>query len=157
MKKYLSNDLNKETDHAVYFYTPEFYVFDNFSAFAIKIWERIFPTSEHAYQWKKYSDSQPDIAELIFNASSPNATKKIADANKDKVAPGWHEHKTGIMEEILRAKLHQHEKVREALLRTGDREIVENSPADDFWGAGPNGTGRNELGKLWMKLRTESI
>jgi predicted NAD-dependent protein-ADP-ribosyltransferase YbiA (DUF1768 family) len=40
-------------------------------------------------------------------------------------------------------------------LQTGKKKIVEDSPKDSFWGWGPDRKGRNELGKLWMKLRKE--
>ena len=41
------------------------------------------------------------------------------------------------------------------LLEAGDRRIVEDSSKDSFWGWGPNKDGRNELGKIWMRLRDE--
>ena len=59
------------------------------------------------------------------------------------------------MRQILEAKVSQHEYVRRKLLETGDRYLVENSWRDDFWGWGLKGDGRNELGKLWMKIREE--
>jgi hypothetical protein len=59
------------------------------------------------------------------------------------------------MEELLRAKLSQHEKTRRLLLETGDKQLIENSAVDYYWGIGADGTGRNTLGKLWMKLRSE--
>lgn len=155
MDKYPENNFNKETEDAVYFYTQKFYALDNFSAFVIKIWDKEFKTSEHAYQWKKYADSCPDIAQQIFEALSPNAAKKIADENIDKVTSKWHESKVSIMEEILNAKVNQHEKVKRVLLETGNRIIIENSPTDSFWGIGPDGAGRNEVGKLYMKLRSQ--
>jgi predicted NAD-dependent protein-ADP-ribosyltransferase YbiA (DUF1768 family) len=34
-------------------------------------------------------------------------------------------------------------------------DIVEDSPKDDFWGWGPKRDGRNELGKIWMLLRSQ--
>lgn len=40
-----------------------------------------------------------------------------------------------------------------AKCRAGDRELVEDSWRDDFWGWGPNRDGKNMLGKLWMELR----
>jgi len=43
------------------------------------------------------------------------------------------------------------------LMQTGKREIIEDSPKDDFWGWGKKRKGRNELGKIWMKLRDEII
>lgn len=50
-----NKDLNKETDSAVYFFTPAFHPLDNFSAHVINIWGKEFPTAEHAFQWKKFS------------------------------------------------------------------------------------------------------
>ncbi len=53
-------DLNIETDAEILFYTPYYHVFDNFSAHAVEIWGKLFPTSEHAYQWKKFEESAPE-------------------------------------------------------------------------------------------------
>jgi predicted NAD-dependent protein-ADP-ribosyltransferase YbiA (DUF1768 family) len=59
------------------------------------------------------------------------------------------------MSNILRLKLAQHEYVRRKLLATGDRDLIEDSWRDDFWGWGPNRDGQNMLGKLWMEIRAE--
>ena len=59
------------------------------------------------------------------------------------------------MRAILKEKAQQHEYVRRKLLETGDRELIENSWRDGFWGWAPNGEGQNMLGKLWMEVRTE--
>lgn len=150
-------DPNYVTDKAIYFYTPRFYAFDNFSAFAVRVWGKEFSTTEQAYQWKKYSVSSPDIADQILRAKSAYATKKIADAHKEGVDSAWHDEKLTYMEEILRAKIEQHEKIKMLLIETGDRDIIENSPTDYFWGIGEDGTGENQLGKLFMKLRAELL
>ncbi len=147
-------DPNYVTTEAVYFYTPQYYAFDSFSAFAVELWDKVFPTAEHAYQWKKFSFSASSVAEEIFNARSARDTKVIADRHRDDVSPEWNDLKVSFMEEILRAKLGQHEKVKSLLQETKSLEIIENSPTDIFWGIG-NGEGKNELGKLWMKLRSE--
>lgn len=147
------DDLNKVTEKAVYFFTPPFYALDNFSAYVVEIWGKKFPTSEHAYQWKKYSVSHPDLAEQIYIAPSPHAVKKIADAHKAEVLPEFTAKKVEIMEEILRAKTAQHEKVQKTLRETGGKEIIENSPDDSFWGIGAEESGQNMLGKVWMKVR----
>ena len=144
---------NGETKEAVYFYTPKHYVLDNFSAYQVNIWGKTFATAEHAYQWKKYLISDPELAAEIFFAKSPYEVKKLADAHKEEVSEEFREEKVTIMEQILRAKAQQHLKVRETLLESGDKDIVENSPTDSFWGIGPNGTGNNTLGNLWMKIR----
>lgn len=153
MEQFLGNDFNKETNDAIYFYTPVFYALDNFSAHVVEIWDKKFQTSEHAYQWKKFANSNPEIANKIFEAISPNEVKKISDAHKSEIASEFCSSKIEIMEEILRAKTAQHEKVRRILEESGNKTIIENSPIDSFWGAGPDGTGENVLGKLWMKIR----
>jgi len=149
----ISNNLNRETEDAVYFFTPPYYRLDNFSAHQINIWGRTFPTAEHAFQWKKFSSAQPEVAEKIFAAGSPYAGKRIADENKDKIPPAWFDERVEVMEELLKAKAEQHEDVRRKLKETGNRLIVENSPTDDFWGIGPGGKGKNMVGKIWMKIR----
>jgi len=148
-----SAGLNRETNDAVYFFSPAFDPLNNYSAHAVEIWDKVFPTAEHAYQWKKFSAAAPDVAEKILLARSAETAGKIADENKLKFPATWHDEKVAAMEEILRAKLEQHDDVRDALTRTGNRTIVENSPVDSFWGAGPNGDGQNMVGKLWVKIR----
>jgi len=59
------------------------------------------------------------------------------------------------MEDILRHKLAQHPYVQKQLRESGGAELIEDSPKDAFWGRGPDWTGKNHLGKLWMKLRSE--
>ncbi len=148
-----SEGLNKETGEAVYFYTPAFDALNNFSAHMVELWERRFPTAEHAFQWRKFSEVRPDIAKQVLDASCPEEAQRLAHQHKQDQPKDWQEKKVGIMEEILRAKLEQHETVRETLKRTGTRKIVENSPIDGFWGIGPDGDGQNMVGVLWTKLR----
>ena len=59
------------------------------------------------------------------------------------------------MEDIIRNKVEQNPYVLHKLLQTENKLIIEDSPYDDFWGWGENRTGRNELGKIWMKIREE--
>ena len=81
--------------------------------------------------------------------------QQIAEINRERRRKDWDDVKVGIMREILRAKASQHEYVCRKLLATGERELIEDSWRDDFWGWGPNRDGQNMLGKLWMEIRTE--
>lgn len=152
-----SEGLNKETDKAVYFFTPAFYPLDNFSAHTVRIWNITFTTAEHAFQWKKFAATRPEISQEILAAGSPDMVKKIATQHTADVPQTWYEERVSVMEQVLRAKTEQHEDVREILHKTGKREIIENSPVDDFWGIGPNGQGQNMVGKIWMKIRDDLI
>ncbi len=150
-----------DTDRQVFFYEQEFYVLSNFSAFKL-VWKGLgFDTSEHAYHWEKFPDSY-EVRAMIHSSRSAHEAFKIAEKCKGKVCPDWAEKKVGIMKGILRAKVAQHEYVKRKLLETGDRELIEDSWRDSFWGRGPyhydqkpHYSGQNMLGKLWMEIREE--
>jgi len=45
--------------------------------------------------------------------------------------------------------------VKKKLIESGDKELIEDSWRDSYWGWGPNKDGENHLGKLWMEVRDE--
>ncbi|MBU0707087.1 NADAR family protein [Patescibacteria group bacterium] len=149
-----SEGLNKENNKAIFFFTPSFHPLDNFSAHRIDIWNISFPTAEHAYQCKKFNHNK-DISNQILLARSPEKANQIGKQHRDQIPQGWHDQKVAIMKEILRAKAEQNHDVQKALQRSGNKEIIENSPVDNFWGNGPDNDGKNMIGKIWMELRKE--
>jgi len=38
-------------------------------------------------------------------------------------------------------------------LETGDKPIVEENAGDSYWGNGPDGSGKNMLGKIIVEVR----
>jgi hypothetical protein len=66
----------------------------------------------------------------------------------------WEEAKGSIMLHALRKKFATG-KLRDLLLATGDRPLVEGSPFDSYWGCGRTGKGKNRLGELLMLVRAE--
>ncbi len=154
---YQNRDPQLETSgEIVAFYEREFYCFSNFSSFQVEWKGKIWPTSEHAYQSSHFFETAPRLVKDIFTAKSAHEAFKIARANTNKISKDWNERKILVMEDIIRHKLEQNPYILHKLLQTGNREIVEDSPKDSFWGWGPDRKGRNELGKIWMKLRTEA-
>lgn len=152
--KYQNRDSRLETlGKIVGCYEREFYCFSNFSSFAVKWKGKLWPTSEHAYQAAHFFKTAPNLAKKIYKARSAHEAYKIAKANADKAPKNWHDIKVGVMEDIIRHKLKQNPYAKHKLLQTGKRLIVEDSPKDGFWGWGPKRKGRNELGKIWMRLR----
>ena len=140
-----------------FFYTPHLHCLDNFSAFQIRRKGENWPTVEHAYQAEKFpKGSAPWRA--ILQATSPHQALRLAHApeHADLVDPGWHFlKKLEVMRELLWCKVDQHEYVYHKLLKTGDIQLVEDSPTDDFWGRGVCWDGENMLGRLWMEIRKE--
>lgn len=142
-----------DTPERVRFYEHDFYVLSNFSAFSL-LWKGIrFDTSEAAYHWEKFEEHYTALRHEIATAPSAHEAFKLAERNKHCRRRDWDDAKVQIMREILRAKADQHEYVRRKLLATGERELVEDSWRDDFWGWGPNRDGKNMLGRLWMEVR----
>jgi len=137
------------------FYEREFYCFSNFSSFSVRWRGKFWQTSEHAYQASRFLGKNDKVVKMISKAMSADEAYRIAKysdnfdnfTNKDLKN----------MESILRAKLKQNPYVMHKLLQTKKRKIIEDSPKDDYWGWGAKRNGRNELGKIWMKLRNEVI
>ena len=59
------------------------------------------------------------------------------------------------MYEALKAKFTQHEELNELLLATGDKILIEHTENDSYWVDSGDGSGKNRLGKLLMRLRKE--
>jgi len=142
-----------DNDNQVFFYEQEFYVLSNFSAFKVQIARNVFMTAEHAYHFEKFVNDQLK-AEIKFAWSAHEAFQR-AQAYKAHRRPDWDAVKVEVMKKILWAKVDQHSYVRKKLLETGERQLVENSWRDDYWGWGENKNGQNMLGKLWMGIRDE--
>jgi ribA/ribD-fused uncharacterized protein len=150
-----------DTETQVFFYEQDFYVLSNFSSFRVRWLGIDFDTSEHAYHFCKFwqtmggSTEQRRVRGLIMHARSAHDAFKLAEQYKHLRRPDWDAVKVDQMRDILRAKAKDHEYVRRKLLATGERELIEDSWRDDFWGWGPNRDGKNMLGMLWMEIRAE--
>jgi ribA/ribD-fused uncharacterized protein len=150
-----------DTDSQVFFYEQEFYCLSNFSSFRL-LWRNIdFDTSEHAYHYAKFdwgnynNDAMHPGALAVIRSRSAHDAFKMAQYYKNDVNPEWNNIKLDVMRNILKTKVNQHSYVKKKLLETGDRELIEDSWRDAFWGWGPNKDGQNMLGKLWMEIRNE--
>jgi len=123
-----------------------------FSAHEIELDGVIYKTAEHAYQALR---TVPEARQPITDARSPLDAWRAGQVAKQhtQLVPSCD--KLVLMERIFRAKLAQHNDVREVLRATGTRELLKVHDTDYFWGTGANGTGENHMGKLWMKLRSE--
>ncbi len=151
----MSHPQKPSLEGAIYFYPPEYYVFDNFSSFQIEYKGKVYPTSEHAFQSVQFINESPKLAEAIRTAKSAHEAQKIAEENKDRKDSNWDKIKLDVMKEILHCKVEQHPYVKKKLLQSGDREIIEDSWRDDYWGWGEKEDGKNMLGKIWMIVRNE--
>jgi N-glycosidase YbiA len=113
----------------------------------------LYPTIEHAYHCQRYTDQQ--VVDAIRNTRSAWSAWALSQQHKKEQIPDWDARKVGVMEELFRAALDQHADIRKALIESGDFLIIHHNANDSFWGDGADGAGRNEMGKIWMKLRAE--
>ncbi len=135
------------------YYENSYFCFSNFSAHKILFGNTVYSTTEHAFHAQKFEDES--IVDEVKNATSPLEALRIGKLYKSKRKPNWNEIKLDVMYEVQKEKIKQHPDVREALITTGNEEIVEDSPDDDFWGNGKDGNGQNQFGKILMKIREE--
>lgn len=105
-----------------------------------------FKCSESAFQAMKC----PDKARAFADIDGYAAKRK---GKTVPLRPDWDRIKVKWMEKVVTAKFKQNAKLAKMLIATGDEELIEdNTWHDTFWGM-YNGQGRNELGKILMKVR----
>ena len=113
----------------------------------------LYRSTEHAFQAAKTLVHEE--REQIRTAYSPGAAKGLG--RRVHLREDWEHIKINVMYELLVQKFHT-EPLRLWLPQTGDVALVEgNTWGDAFWGITGNGTGegRNELGKLLVRVRAE--
>ncbi|WP_342378103.1 NADAR family protein [Myxococcus stipitatus] len=125
----------------------------NFAPYPIKLAGRMWPTSEHYFQARKFED--PTAQEAIRQARTPMLAARMGRDRKLKLRRDWDSIKVSVMREAVRAKFSQHEDLTRLLLETGDAKLVEHTDQDDYWGDGGDGSGKNMLGRILMEIREE--
>ncbi len=135
--------------------TAAYHELSNFASFGLEENGVFWPTVEHYFQAQKFPGAESAAyREKIRTAKTPKEAKALGRTRGIPIRPDWEEVKEDIMLTALRKKFAAG-KLRELLLATGDRPLVEASPFDRYWGCGRSGRGRNRLGQLLMQVRAE--
>jgi ribA/ribD-fused uncharacterized protein len=122
---------------------------NNFFKSDIFIYDKWYPSVEHAYQSRKTFNQKQQ--ENIRKASGPRLARDLGQVCDCR--SGWDDIKYSIMKECLIAKFTQNKDLLVKLMDTNDQELVEDSPIDSWWGCGKDGLGMNMLGKCLMEVR----
>ena len=135
--------MGNEIDDPIYFYSKSntFYEFSNFSPHGFLIDGDYWPTVEHFFQAQKFP-THPDYQAKIRQASSAKLTKTLGRSRAYPLRPDWEEIKEDLMRQALRAKFATHLELRQLLVGTGERALIENAPSDYYWGCGKTGSGK---------------
>lgn len=115
---------------------------------------RVYPSVEHAYQAAKTLDD--DLRAEIMRVRSAGEAKRLG--RRLKLRPDWKSIKREVMYQLVKAKFSGNYNLKRTLLATGDRHLEEgNKWHDNYWGVCSCGCGegRNELGKIIMRVRSE--
>jgi ribA/ribD-fused uncharacterized protein len=124
-----------------------------------------FKTSEQYMMYHKallMGDSE--IAAQTLACETPGEAKALGRKVRNFDQSIWDANCDRVVEEGNFLKFRQNERLREVLLGTGERELVETSPNDRVWGVGFNSEealehveewGENKLGKALIKVREQ--
>ena len=135
-----------------FFKTKEPYgEFSNFSRYAVQLDGYSWPTAEHYFQAQKHINT-PFYHE-IRQAKTPRIAADLGRDRAHPLRPDWEQVKDDVMRKCVLNKFQLHYNLRRILIETGNEEIIEDSPYDAYWGRGPNGDGKNKLGKILMETR----
>lgn len=114
-----------------------------------------YATAEHwmmAGKARLFGDD--GAADRIVEASHPDCAKRLGREVRDFDQDRWDERRFDLVVEGNRAKFSQHPDLREFLLGTGERVLVEASPVDRIWG-GRAGRRRRPHRRSALVARTE--
>jgi len=150
------------TDNYVFFWGS---VFSNWYPCIFMCEDKRFNNSEQAFMWMKAKFFKDDeIAAAILAETNPRYAKALGRKVKGFQAEPWMVNGYLFMIEANHAKFTQNEDLKEILLSTGDKTLVEASPYDKIWGIGlhwdnddvldeSKWQGMNLLGRALMEVR----
>ena len=135
------------------FYKPkdDYGYMSNFSWHSVELDGKKWTTSEHYFQAMKFTNE--DLHKKIRSTRFPGEAAKIGRDRSNPLREDWESIKENVMMKVVLAKFTQHPDLKKDLIETGDALLVENSPVDYYWGCGKNGSGKNRLGQILMKIR----
>lgn len=139
-------------------FTGKYFFLSNFYNSYLVYEGDVYCSTEAAFQAAKTLDK---TEKLRIAKLSPSDAKKAG--RRLKLRKDWEGIKDIVMYEVCRAKFTMNDSLhlREKLLATGDEELVEgNTWHDNYWGdcqceKCKHIEGRNQLGKILMKIREE--
>jgi ribA/ribD-fused uncharacterized protein len=149
---YFGLDFDPESTEPINFLETRFHDLSPFSAHEVELDGITYKTAEHAYQTLRVAE---EARSTIMAAKSPLAAWRIGQRCKEEGKLLLDLDKLALMERIFRAKLSQHNDIEHILSVTKDRELRKVFGVDYYWGTGADGAGENQMGKIWMKLRSE--
>jgi N-glycosidase YbiA len=127
--------------------------FKNTSAHAFTLEGEIWQSAEHYVQAQRFCCDKAKAR--VRDSDYAFVGKAIARERPEALRADWEKVRDGVMEKAVRSKFASHPSLCAKLCATGDAEIIEASALSKHWGAGADGTGKNMLGRILMKIRSD--
>lgn len=112
-----------------------------------------WPSVEHYYQAMKFTDEA--YQETIRQAAHPKLARKLGRKKKVKIRSDWKKVREVVMTRGVYIKCRTHPEIAQTLLDTDERNLVENSQYDYFWGCGRDRRGVNAYGRVLKNVRAK--
>jgi len=154
----------RETDTHIYFWGSEY---SNWYPCIFRYEDHTFYNSEQAFMWEKARFFDDDeIAEQLLAETNPSYAKALGRKVRNFNAEMWMAASYPAMIAVNYAKFSSSHFMKDAILSTYPKILVEASPYDKIWGVGlgenddlildeKNWDGMNLLGKALMNVRKE--
>ena len=110
-------------------------------------------TVEHYFQAMKFESTSPEYFEKIRRIATAKLARKLGRSNKIKLREDWATVKRVVMTRALYTKCRTHSEVAAMLIESGDKQILDNSQYDYYWGCGRDRRAQNIYGKVLMDVR----
>jgi ribA/ribD-fused uncharacterized protein len=139
------------TDTAIKGFFGQYRFLSNFHLAPVTYERVVYPSTEHAYQAAKHLPGRRHECGLM-DALAAKHWGATAVLDKEE----WDKKKLKVMYDVIFDKFQYHARLKQKLLETGDKEIVElNDWGDQLWGVTEDGVGRNLLGRVLMLVRED--
>lgn len=140
---------------AIYFYkiNDEYGCFSNFAHYDFELGGKRWMTSEHYFQAQKFCGTEYE--EMIRLLDNPMRAAEMGRNRDLPLREDWEQVKDNMMQKAVYAKFTQNKEIRDILMSTGKETIIEKTINDYYWGCGKDGSGKNMLGIILMKIREE--
>jgi ribA/ribD-fused uncharacterized protein len=112
-----------------------------------------YKTVEHYYQAMKFPEGE--IRDRIIAADTPKEASNIGRDRNNIRIENFKNVKNQVMFDGILEKFRQNRDIAYKLIETRNKEIVEATVDEYYWGIGKDKTGENNIGKIIVKVREQ--
>ena len=128
-------------------------VLASYAANSFQLDDFTWPTVEHYFQAMKFDDQH--YQRKISLAPSAKKARQLGRTRLKKIRKAWKTTRKIMMTRAVYISARTNQAVYDALMQTADKQIIESSAYDYYWGWGRDRRGENQYGKVLMQVRAK--